>query len=422
MKIAILGAGLAGLTAARVLQQAGQQFTLFESSDRVGGRVATDRVDGYQIDRGFQVYLPAYPEAGAWLDPKALRLQPLASQARLFTGKKWIGMGHPLHCPSAALSGLFHGLITPSTAAGLLPLAVAALQGKHPLQPISQGVTAAQWMDDRSVCIRFQELFARAFFGGVFLDRSLETDSSMLDFTLSMFIRGGAAVPQYGMGEIPRLLAQPLSAQNIRLRCPVASVTPAAHGWRVQPVTGSIEHFDCVISAVNQHAAATLLPHIGTGSWRCTTQLSFALAKDALAPALHQSVLHLDATGSGPVNHLMCMSSAASHYAPPGMALISANCVHVSLAQLGLRQLEQLARAQLRTWFGASVDAWKLVRAQDIAHALPRQTPGDFAARPQPHQGNGLFIAGDFVSEGSIDSAMRSGRLAAELALQFGAQ
>jgi predicted NAD/FAD-dependent oxidoreductase len=116
------------------------------------------------------------------------------------------------------------------------------------------------------------------------------------------------------------------------------------------------------------------------------------------------------------------MSAAASNYAPRGMALISVNCVDVSLAQLGLRQLEQLTRAQLRTWFGASVDAWKLVRAQDIAHALPRQTPSDFANRPPAAQGNGLFVAGDFVSEGSIDSAMRSGRLAAELALQFAAQ
>ena len=68
MKIAILGAGLAGLTAARTLQRAGHSFTMFESSHRVGGRVATDMVDGFQIDRGFQVYLPAYPEAGAWLD------------------------------------------------------------------------------------------------------------------------------------------------------------------------------------------------------------------------------------------------------------------------------------------------------------------------------------------------------------------
>ena len=202
MKIAILGAGLAGLTAARTLQRAGHSFTMFESSHRVGGRVATDMVDGFQIDRGFQVYLPAYPEASAWLDLAALRLQPLALQARLFTGHKWIRMGHPLRCPSAALSGVLHGLVTPSTAMGLLPLTWAALQGKQPSQPQSVGMTSSAWMNERSIAKRFQEVFARAFFGGVFLDRSLETDSAMLDFTLSMFIRGGAAVPQFGLSLI----------------------------------------------------------------------------------------------------------------------------------------------------------------------------------------------------------------------------
>jgi predicted NAD/FAD-dependent oxidoreductase len=173
---------------------------------------------------------------------------------------------------------------------------------------------------------------------------------------------------------------------------------------------------------MDHSAAAKLLPNISPPSWRGTTQFSFTTPRDQLPESLREPVLHLDATGKGPINHLMCMSSASSSYAPHGMSLISANCVDVSLSNAGLGNLEQIVRAQLRKWFGASVDAWKLLRAQDISHALPRQTPKDFAARPQATQGNGLFVAGDFVSEGSIDSAMRSGRLAAELALRFAEQ
>jgi phytoene dehydrogenase-like protein len=57
----VVGAGLAGLSAARQLAIHGLDVIVLESSDDVGGRVRTDRFDGLQLDRGFQLFNPAYP-------------------------------------------------------------------------------------------------------------------------------------------------------------------------------------------------------------------------------------------------------------------------------------------------------------------------------------------------------------------------
>ncbi|NDH38673.1 MAG: FAD-binding protein, partial [Actinobacteria bacterium] len=61
-KVIVVGAGWAGLNAARVLNDAGFHVRVFEKSDRVGGRITSDYVDGFVLDHGFQVINPKYAE------------------------------------------------------------------------------------------------------------------------------------------------------------------------------------------------------------------------------------------------------------------------------------------------------------------------------------------------------------------------
>ncbi|MEK9956883.1 MAG: FAD-dependent oxidoreductase, partial [Actinomycetota bacterium] len=75
--VVIVGAGLAGLAAARELAIHGVDVQVFEAADAAGGRVRSDIVDGFTLDRGFQLYNPAYPEAARVLDHEALNLHPL---------------------------------------------------------------------------------------------------------------------------------------------------------------------------------------------------------------------------------------------------------------------------------------------------------------------------------------------------------
>jgi len=83
-QVLIIGAGLSGLACALKLLKAEIPFLLLEASDAPGGRVRTDEADGFLLDRGFQVYLDAYPEAGKVLDLPALDLRPFSPGAIVF--------------------------------------------------------------------------------------------------------------------------------------------------------------------------------------------------------------------------------------------------------------------------------------------------------------------------------------------------
>jgi phytoene dehydrogenase-like protein len=412
MKVVVIGAGLAGLAAARTLQAQGVPCTVFEASDRVGGRVATDVVDGYRIDRGFQVHLPAYPEAGEWVDPAELELCHLPRQARVFNGRRFVHVGHPFEVPLAPLHAVLGGIAGLGALRFLLGRVGRAWLHPAPTEPCLRGESAEAMLWRQRAGRGFIDGFMRPFFGGVFLDRSLGMDAGLLEFLMVMFARGGAAIPRGGMGELPRALARPLPQSSIRLNCPVQSLARSPDGWHVRTRLGD-ERADAVILAVDASTARIFLPDLPEPAWRSTVQMAFGVPERALPPSLRTPVLHLDGLGTGPINHLVNLSAAMPGHAPSGHALITASTVGATLDGMGERGLERLVRAQLARWFKGPIDRWQLLRTEVVRHTLPRQWPVDLSRRPAIDRGQGLFLAGDWVAEGSIDASMRSGRTAA---------
>lgn len=413
--VVVVGAGLAGLRCAGLLAEAGLAVRVLEASDDVGGRVRTDEVDGFRLDRGFQVLPTAYPEAAEALDLEALDLRPFYPGALVFAD----GAFHLAADPSRRLGDALRAWRAPVFTAveklrllrltGALNAADDDERGRWPDIPTSAALAEAGF-GPRAV-----RRFFRPFLGGVFGDLELTTSARQFAFVWSMFAAGDAAVPARGMGEIARQLAARLPAGAVTLGAPVAAVMaddPTDGPRQVVRATladGTVVTARAVVVATGEAAAARLLDLPAPPPGRGLTCLYF----DAPEPPLPAPVLALDGDGDGPVTNLAVMSVVAPGYAPPGRALVAA--VVVGLPALDDATLEAAARAQLAGWFGAAVDGWRHLRTYRIADALPDQSPGRHTPPLRPAAiGGGLFVAGDHRTNGSIDGALLSGRRAAE--------
>ncbi|MFN9916639.1 MAG: FAD-dependent oxidoreductase, partial [Pirellulaceae bacterium] len=202
--VLIVGAGLAGLTAARHLHQRGRKVLVLEASDRIGGRIKTDVVNGFLLDHGFQVYLTAYETAGQELDVPALGLGRFSAGSMVRLGNRWSTVVDPLRAQGwARIHGAFQTALSPvATFSDKLKLAA----WKHTsVQRLVQeilarpGVSAREYLEEKGFSDAILERFFRPFFGGVFLDPDLATDATRMEFVFRSFSLGYSALPERGM-------------------------------------------------------------------------------------------------------------------------------------------------------------------------------------------------------------------------------
>jgi phytoene dehydrogenase-like protein len=406
--VVVVGAGLAGLSAAVKLRQQGVDVLVLEASDRVGGRVRTDSVDGFLLDRGFQVLLTAYPEAQALLDYGQLDLQAFEPGSLIRTSSGWECLTDPWRRPSQAWRTLWAKTGTPADKWRIARLRRAAAQGSVDDAFARPDRTTEQELRALGFTPSMIEGFFRPFLGGVYLDRELQTSSRMLYFVFRMFSCGDVALPARGMGEIPQQLANRLADETIHLKTAVESIN-ATH---VRTASGRSIPYRALLLAADQHAAAKWFPQLSTARpYRSVRCVYFS----APEPPLQERMLVLNGTGKGLVNNLCVPSQIATGYAPPGRSLISATVLD---QQADTTTLHDEVREQLRGWFGTQVNTWQHLRTYSIATALPNQTSPAFDPPIQPARlYRGVYVCGDYCANGSINGAMQSGRIAAEAIL-----
>lgn len=413
---------MAGLSCALQLANSRVPVKLLEGSDRVGGRVRTDSVDGYLVDRGFQVYLDAYPSAGELLQLDRLDLRSFEPGALVWRGGKLHRVMDVFRRPRELMTSAMVpvGSFWDKLKVGSLRYRLL----RKPVEEIwaDEEISTEAYLRRFGFSERMIDEFFRGFYGGIFLERELRTSSRMFEFTFKMFSLGAATVPAGGMGEIPRQLHDRLTE--------LAGKNTAEFGQRVQKIEKIRDlnlrdgkaNFEVLIEggeslaaralviATEMHEAVRLIPgrEPTKGGWRSEVSLAYAVKESPF----REPLIALNGEGAGLVNNVCDMTTVAPGYAPADEGL-------VMVTVLGSPELDGLSEGvlnELNQWFGGGVnsDSWSLLQMEEIKHALPEQLPGEKENEPAVEVG-GIWRCGDYLVSASIDGAVISGRKAADL-------
>ena len=408
----VVGAGLAGLTCAKVLAQAGRPFCLLEAASRPGGRVVSDRTqEGFILDRGFQVLLDSYPAARRHLDFQAL------GRGRFRAGAMFVGRGkprtleNPLRSPSAVLEALRSGVLSFPDQLRMMRLVVMAMTRSSRPSDLSTEALLQRCGFGEDFFVRF----ARPFFGGVLLDPALQTSAGLFLVYLQRFVIGRALLPARGMGGVAEQLVSRLPRESVHFETRVeALVFREERVSGVRLVDGREINGDEVVCAADEPSTCRLL---GRGSPRPArgTAVHYFAADRALYSGTWLCLP--PRSEASPVLHAAIVTNVEPALAPAGSHLWSVTVLpeHPKAADA-----EFVAR-EVTSWFQPEVGVLRPLSYVQVPYAVPEQLPG-FERRPPPWGAlpAGLLVSGDAACGASIDAVMASGEAAAKKVILSG--
>ncbi|RQG99033.1 NAD(P)/FAD-dependent oxidoreductase [Natrarchaeobius oligotrophus] len=414
----VVGGGLAGLVAARHLAAGGLEVTLLERRDAVGGRVRTRERDGYRFDRGFQVLFTAYPAVRRELDLESLALCRYDPGATIARPGRRSTLVDPLRRPRATAKTLAARDVSTTD-----KVRVAALRwrlGRADPETLFTGEDESieRYLRERGFSERFLENFARPFYGGITLDRSLSTSSRVFEYTFRALATGDVAVPAAGMGAVAEQLAERVedAGATIETGVPVESVASDGVGTdgaanATVVADGRTIDADAVVVATDPPTARSLtgVTDVPTDARSCLTQYYGVPEESALGG---EKRLLLNPTDDGP-NHVVPHSAVAPSHAPEGRTLFSAT--YLGTREETDEELTETTRRTLESWFpGRPFDDLERLHTDRIEFAQFAQPPGIHERLPGVRDPDGsIYLAGEYTRWSSIQGAMESGRDAA---------
>lgn len=375
-KVIVVGAGWAGLNAARVLNDAGFLVKVLEKSDRVGGRITSDYVDGFILDRGFQVINPKYAELRETGVIDSIEINSLPKGLEIRNGLETFKIGD-----FRSNIGFLTGALNPK------------------LGSVKEKLAFLRYLTKKSVDTEFKialtdtgtfyEMVLKPFLDGVFLADSDEVSNRMARELIHWFIKGAPGLPSGGVREVSESLAAGL---DIEFKVDVKSIS------NLEVITGEgRESADAVILATDPISAAEFLG-IPAPGMNASQTWYFKAPKGEIASNL------LRVGGLGPIVNSVALSNVCPTYAPVDSTLVAATNLN--------RAEESEVRSHLSFLWKTSTSDWELIKRYTIPYSLQLHRPGMPLVTKELTE-KGIYVAGDWRATPSQQGALLSGRLAA---------
>lgn len=384
--------------AAAKCEEAGFKPLLIESDENIGGRVQTDHFEGFNLERGFQVFIDTYEKARELLDFEKLDLKSFASGSKIYDEKGSFMIADPRRDLSSLPGMIFSRVGSFSDKLKILKLS-RSLQSKS-LSEVFDGEdqSTSDYLKAYGFSEKVIEHFFRPFFGGIFLERQLSTGAGMFRFVFRNFSKGNACIPAKGMGEIPKQLLSKLKQTELRLSTKVKKVT---QDGAIELENGEKIRANKIIVACNPDK---LLPQLSQSTeWNHTTTLYFSGEK--ALPNMKRSI-GLDARTKSTINNFARHDEVVPDSCPENRSLWS-------VTVRGEPMFDEVQR-DLAALLGVEKSKLKFLREYRIAHALPKVAKPTLTLSPESTAlTERIHLAGDYLTNASIDGAMRAGENAA---------
>ena len=404
----IIGSGISGLRCAEMLLEFGLEVKIYEKSEKIGGRMRTDLVDGFLLDRGFHVMQTGYPHSKSKIDFKALDARSFNPGARIVNiagGKPRISTyADPFRRPLSSLRLL--GAERWSDLIGMAKMRIS-LSRMDIKNTFNQGdASTYEYLRSFGLSDSFIDRLLRPLFAGIFLESKLDTSERLFRFIFSSMSKGDMVLPRDGVAAYPNYLAKSIGFERI-------SLSSSAHAD--DPVTINIGGHRKIVDQVVVAHTPPSEEKLMRGVW--------TVYFDSPRSPFPGKFLLLNGDyeiGKNAIAHMAVPSDVQPSYAPEGRSLVVATIVGDAADSLNLsngKEIESRARKEIEQWF-PDCENWNTLDVQYISAALPSHGAGTDLSYSKSFDENGIIYCGDHIAHATMQGAINSAESAAKEAIR----